>query len=163
MSKKKKPISRKLKGKVLAFNVSLKGHVEGMLVALPSGTAQLNFPRHEGHALSKGIAAGSSFELQATLVSEDGTHPVYLVDDEDAEASGKIVRLNYALRGDVNGYHLDEGTFVHVKAKSADKYQMEVGEHVHATGRRHPGADAIVLEAWRVERLDAPRVASVRS
>lgn len=141
MSKKKKRISRKLKGKVLAFNVSPKGHVEGVLVALPSRTAQLNFPRHEGHALSSVMATGSSFEL----------------------ASGKIVRLNYALRGDVNGYHLDEGTFVHVKPKSADKYQMEVGEHVHATGRRHPGADAIVLEAWRVERLVAPRVASVRS
>lgn len=159
--KSNKSVSRRLQGKVVSFNLSPKGNVEGVLVALESGTAQLNFHGHHGRTLSRLMPAGSTFELNATLDSEDGEHPVYLVDDADAEASGKVVRFNYALHGGVNGYHLDEGTFVHVKPKGAEKYQIEIGEHVHATGSRHPGADAVVLEASRVERRDVHRVASV--
>lgn len=147
------PRSLQLRGKIVSFNISPKGHIEGALVETQDGSAQVNFHKHDGQSLARSMPVGSRFDLKVSFEREDGTHPVYVVDDEEAEAEGTVVRLNYALHGDVNGYHLDEGTFVHVKPKGARKYQMLVGEQVKATGSRHPGTDAVVLEAHAVERI----------
>jgi hypothetical protein len=158
MSKEETPSSPvHLRGTVLAFNVSPRGHIEGAMVETDIGLAQLNFPKHRGEALARTMEAGSRIDVEAQLESDDGDHPVYRAFAGEGAASGTIVRLNYALHGQVNGYHLDDGTFVHVKPEGAKKYKLRAGEHVRATGSRRAGTDAVVLEASAVER-QAPAV-----
>jgi hypothetical protein len=57
------------------------------------------------------------------------------------------------MHGEVNGYHLDEGSFVHVKPEGAKKYELHVGQRVTATGKRHEGPDSWVMEATTVEKV----------
>ena len=71
------------------------------------------------------------------------------------EVSGTIVRLNYALHGEVNGYHLDDGTFAHVKPEGAKKYKLRVGDQVKANGSLRAGSGATVLEVRALEKLGA--------
>jgi len=155
--------SLQLRGKIISFNISPKGHIEGALVETKTGPAQVNFHKHDGKSLARSMPVGSTIDLKVSLEDDEASHPIYVVEDDEAEASGTVVRLNYALHGDVNGYHLDDGTFIHVKPKGAKKYQMLVGEMVKATGSRHPGADAIVLEAHAVERVGKRRAQSARA
>ena len=150
-----------LRGEIISFNISPKGHIEGALVETKTGIAQVNFHKHDGQSLARSMPVGSSIDLKVSIENEEGPHPVFVVDDEEAEATGTVVRLNYALHGDVNGYHLDDGTFVHVRPKGAKKYQMLVGEMVKATGSRHPGTDAVVLEAHAVERVQKHEVQGI--
>ena len=48
--------SRQLQGKVFAFNISPKGHVEGVLLKTSTGPAQVNFPKHDSDARSTSIS-----------------------------------------------------------------------------------------------------------
>jgi hypothetical protein len=152
MSKKARP-SIHLGGKVVAFNISPKGHIEGALVGIPSGTVQLNFPKHSAETLARSMRVGSTIDVDAEIESDEGDHAVYRAKDSEVETDGNIVRLNYALQGEVNGYHLDDGTFVHVKPEGAQKYELRVGERVRVSGARHQGTDAVVLQARSVKRL----------
>ena len=150
MPKSPKSSSRvKLQGKVVAFNISPKGQVEGALV----GIAQVNFPKNRPEPTPKSMRVGAKVDLHAEVESDEGAHPVYRVVDEDAEIRGSIVRLNYALHGEVNGYHLDDGTFLHVKPEGARKYKLHVGEKVRAIGSRRAGKDAVVLEVSALKHL----------
>jgi hypothetical protein len=139
-----KPLA--LRGKVVAHNVSPKGHVEGALVETAQGIAQLNFPKHGADDFARMAAIGASVDLAAELEEDDGDHPVYRASDARAVVTGAVVRLNYALHGEVNGYHLDEGTFVHVKPEGAKRYKLRVGDRITADGPRRTGAAATVLE-----------------
>ena len=152
MPKNEKRSSSKLRGKIVSFNISPKGHVEGALVSTSSGTAQVNFPKHAAD-FARSTSVGANIEFQVKREPDEGDHPVYAVQDEAGEVSGKIVRLNYALHGEVNGYQLEDGTFVHVKPEGAKKYKLRVGEKVRALGSRRVGADAPVLEARSLEKL----------
>jgi hypothetical protein len=145
-----------LRGKVSAFNISPKGHIEGAIVETATGAIQINFPKHEAEALIRAMRVGAELALEADFETDEGDHPVYLATGNgaaDAEASGTVVRLNYALHGEVNGCHLDDGTFVHTKPDGARKYKLRVGDKLKATGERRTGTDAVVLEAHAVERL----------
>ena len=136
-----------LEGKVRAFNISPKGHIEGALVETMSGTVQINFPKHAAAALAEAMHVGADVHVAGELVeTEDGTHPVYLAADTPAEVTGTITRLNYGPHGQVNGYHLDDGSFLHVKPERAKKHRLHVGDEVMATGARCAGADACVIE-----------------
>jgi hypothetical protein len=53
----------------------------------------------------------------------------------------------------VNGYHLDDGTFAHVKPEGAKRHKLRVGDQVKGVGRRRAGADAAVLEVRALEKL----------
>jgi hypothetical protein len=152
MPKEHRP-SRRLRGKVLAFNISPKGHIEGALIETADGHAQINFPKHDAGALAQTMRVGSKLDIVAELEPDEGEHPVYRAADAAAEASGTIVRLNYALHGEVNGYHLDDKTFLHVKPEGAKKHKLRIGEKVKATGSRRAGADAVVLEVRTLERV----------
>jgi hypothetical protein len=143
----------RLLGKVVAFNFSPKGHIEGALVDTDEGIAQLNFMRHAESMLGHSIHAGAVLDVAVELDSEKGDHPVYRVVDEEAKITGEIVRLNYSTHGEVNGYHLDEGTFVHVKPHGARKYDLHVGQRVVVIGRKHEGPDSMVMEATAVDTL----------
>jgi hypothetical protein len=163
MSKKSRPTELKLQGKLLAFNMSPKGHIEGALIETGAGLAQLNFPKHTAEGTVRALSVGSTIDVAAELESEHGDHPVYRAVDEEAQASGTIFRLNYALHGEVNGCHLDDGTFVHVKPGGAKKYKLRVGDKISATGSRRSGIDAVVLEATSVVKLAAGKKASASS
>ncbi len=150
--------SRQLRGTVLAFNISPKGDIEGALVETATGTAQLNFPKHAAAAMANTMRVGSKVDVAADEEPDEGDHPVYRASDEAAVVRGTIVRLNYALHGEVNGCHLDDGTFVHLKPDAAKKHKLRIGDKIKATGSRRSGADAVVLEAKSLEKIvDRPR------
>jgi len=156
--KKEKPLSpTKLRGKVLAFNISPKGHVEGVLVETATGRAQLNFPKHDAESLARATRVGSKIELEVKREPDEGEHPVFTAQASHGEYTGTVVRLNYALHGEVNGYHLDDGTFAHVKPEGAKKYKLKVGDQLKAVGQRRTGVDATVLEVRSLEKLGARR------
>jgi hypothetical protein len=153
----------KLRGKVLAFNISPKGQVEGALLRTAGGQAQVNFPKHEAEALSASMQLGKRVELEVKREPDEGDHPVFTVRAQPGALSGTVVRLNYALHGEVNGYHLDDGTFAHVKPEGAKKYKVQVGDQVKAVGERRPGVDAVVLEVRALEKLAGRRAQRVRA
>ena len=142
-----------LHGTVLGFNISPKGHIDGALVETSNGLAQLTFPKHTAASLARGMHPGSTVGFHVELENEAGGHPVYRVCDEESSASGEIVRLNYAPHGAINGYHLEDATFLHCKSDGAEKYDLHVGEAVKATGTRREGPDAVVLEVRTLTKI----------
>ena len=156
MSKKsKKSEALQLRGKILSFNTSRKGCIDGALLENEAGISQVNFRKSDGRSLAETMTIGNTVELTVELESGNGLHPVYVLHDEAAQASGEVVRLNYAPRGELNGYHLDDGTFVHVRSRDAKRILLTVGARVKAVGPRHVGTDVVVLKARTLERLDA--------
>ena len=164
MPKKEKQSSPlKLRGKVLAFNISPKGHIEGALVETSEGRAQVNFPKHNAESLSQSTRPGAKIELEVKRETDEGEHPVFTAQADHGEFSGTVVRLNYALHGEVNGYHFDDGTFAHVKPEGARKYKLRVGDKVKAVGQRRPGVDAAVLDVRSLEKLGVRREQRTRA
>lgn len=149
----------RLAGKVIALNSSPKGQAEGALVETSGGVAQVNFSKHDESSLRPKYRVGTELDVRVEPESEKGGHPVYRVVDDQAALTGTIVRLNYSLHGEVNGYHLHEGTFIHVKPDGAKKLKLQIGQKVRATGLRRKGPDCVVMEATAVEKLtrDAAR------
>ncbi len=146
-----------LRGKVVSHNVSPKGHVEGVLVQTSEGIAQLNFPKHGAEDLLRKAAVGASIDVPVEREEDEGDHPVYRAGEASAELSGAVVRLNYALHGEVNGYHLDDGTFVHVKPDGAKRHKLRVGDRITVEGPRRVGLAATVLEPERLTRTERAR------
>jgi hypothetical protein len=100
--KKRHPSLPHLRGKLSAFNISPKGHIEGAMVETATGSIQINFPKHEAEALVRAMRVGAEIDLEADLETDEGDHPVYLATvngSAEAEARGTVVRLNYALHG----------------------------------------------------------------
>jgi hypothetical protein len=149
---KKQPKTRPLRGKVIAHNISPKGHVEGALVDTPEGLAQINFSKHGTEELSRSAKVGASIDLAVELEDAEGDHPVYRASDPIGVVTGAVVRLNYARHGEVNGYHLDDGTFVHVKPEGAKRYKLRVGDQITAEGVRRAGKAAVVLEPEKLTK-----------
>ncbi|HSY21530.1 MAG TPA: hypothetical protein VK841_05420 [Polyangiaceae bacterium] len=141
-----------LRGEVVAFNIGPKGDVEGVLLATSTGAAQVNFPKHDSDSLARSMKPGTKVKLHVKLENDDEAHPVYQLCDARAEVTGTVMRLNYALHGEVNGFHLDDGTFVHLKPEGAKKHSLRVGDKVKAIGGRRVGPAAVVLDAWEVEK-----------
>jgi hypothetical protein len=141
-------------GKVVAHNLSPKGHVEGALIETPRGLAQLNFPKHDDE-FAAAAQIGAAIDLAAELEADDGDHPVYRACAASRAVTGNVVRLNYALHGEVNGYHLDDGTFVHVKPDGAKRYEVRVGDRITVEGHRRVGTAAVVFEPEQLTKLTA--------
>lgn len=157
---KKRPSTSVLRGRVLSHNISPKGHVEGILVENDAHVVQVNFPKHAATNLVKRHPVDSAVELAVEREDDEGDHPVYVARAVAAQVSGTVVRFNYALHGEVNGYQLDDGTFVHVKPDGARRYKIAIGDRVLASGDRREGEDAVVMEAEQVSkapRSQAPR------
>ncbi len=147
----------RLRGTIVAFNISPRGHIDGAMVDTTKGRVQVNFPRHEADVLLQSMRVGSKIDLEAELESDTGEHAIYWAGSETGEASGTIVRLNYASHGEVNGYHLDDKTFLHVKPEGAERWKLSVGDEVRASGLRRVGPDAVVLEVNTLERAGTRR------
>lgn len=152
MTKKSRASAFQLHGKVLAYNMSPKGHIEGVLIETDRGLAQLNFAKHGADART--MSVGAMVDVAVELEHDRGDHPVYVPSDAEVPASGTISRLNYALHGDINGCHLDDGTFVHVKPDDAKAYDLRIGAKITATGSLRVGADAVVLDADAIKVSD---------
>ncbi len=153
MPKKSRRVALQLRGKVLSYNISQKGHIEGVLIETAGGVAQLNFPKHAAEAMIRGMSVGSNIDCAVVLEHDGNAHPVYRPSDDDGPASGTILRLNYSLHGETNGFHLDDGTFVHVKPAKASRYNLCVEDKVIAIGTRRPSADTVVLDAKTVNKV----------
>jgi hypothetical protein len=149
---KRNPEPVELRGTILGFNIGRRGGVKGALVETTTGTVQINFSRHEAESIARSMKLGSTINLKVESESDDGDHRVYSLSREDVAVKGTITRLNYAHRGKANGFHLDNGTFVHVKPNEATKHDLHVGDVVTASGPRHAGDDSVVLDARTVER-----------
>jgi hypothetical protein len=149
----------RVRGTVVARNVSPKGHFEGIMIATIAGASQINFPKHEAEALARSLTVGSEIDVAVTLESDGFDHPVYVLAEQEGEgeARGTITRLNYALHGEVNGFHLDDGTFVHLNPEGAKKHDPRVGERVVVTGERRRGSASVVLEATSLQRTVSAR------
>jgi hypothetical protein len=153
---KKRPSISLVKGRVLSHNVSPKGHVEGILVESDDGVVQVNYPKHAAANLARRLPVGSAVELSVDFEDDGGDHLVYVARDMPAQVTGSVVRFNYALHGEVNGYHLDDGTFVHVKPDGARRYKVKLGDRIVAAGDCREGEDAVVMEAERVSKVTKP-------
>jgi hypothetical protein len=149
---KKLSKTRALRGTVVAHNISPKGHVEGALVETPEGIAQLNFPKHGAEELARSAKVGASIDLAVELEDDEGDHPVYRANESSGVVTGAVVRLNYARHGEVNGYHLDDGMFVHVKPDGAKRYKLHVGDQITVEGVRRRGDAAVVLEPDKLSK-----------
>jgi hypothetical protein len=155
----KKSSVTSLRGKVVAHNISPKGHVEGALIETAKGIAQINFPKHAAEDFVRKAKIGASIDVPAERDEDDeGDHPVYWASETSGAASGAVVRLNYALHGEVNGYHLDDGTFVHVKPDGAKRYKLRVGDRITAEGPRRAGPAAVVVEPERVTKATVQKM-----
>ena len=170
MSKKTKKETI-ISGKVLQYNLSPKGHYEGMLIESNSGTVQVNFPKDGNsynpvqHKIGKLISIiATSFEEAKERKSE---HPVYdfkamdgKKDDKnpklfDGFIKGKVISLNYALHGEVNGAIIDSGDFVHVKPEGADAIKLKLGQEISVEGKSRPTSlPHLIIEAHRVNGTD---------
>jgi len=140
-----------VEGRVSAFNLSPKGQIEGWLLACTEGTVQVNLPKGSEASLS-GASVGDAVAVHAVLEEESHAHPVYLLVPEAQRIQGRVARLNYARHGEVNGFVLDDGTFIHLKPEGARKHPVRVGEEVEVQGTRKLGPAAAVLEATTVTR-----------
>ncbi|HYQ14150.1 MAG TPA: hypothetical protein VEQ58_00270 [Polyangiaceae bacterium] len=154
---KKQPIAREIRGTVTATNISPKGVVEGVLVDTGKGLIQLNFPKHAARGSSATFTVGQQLQLQAKLETDEYEHPVYELAETETSVAGAITRLNYARHGEINGFHLDDGTFVHLTPEIASEYDLRVGAHAAASGALRLGDAATVIDARRVELSKPPR------
>jgi hypothetical protein len=128
--------STALRGTVVSFNLSPKGVPEGILLQLADNGAivQINFDPEVAGQITVVAADGQLLNVDATTADAhaDAAHPVFdllsLSDasgkklfvtegspEPDVSVRGKVVRLNHARRGEVNGGILDSGEFVHLK------------------------------------------------
>ena len=160
-------------GIIKSFNVSPKGHYEGLLLEGSSGTVQLNFPRESRPEVAELAPAGTEIEAQlvADETSEKSCHPVFevvsirrkggrevaLADGNGSGArhfEGVVERLNYALHGEVNGAVLDTGDFLHLKPHGARAIKLDPGMRIAAIGVAKPTSDGRhVIEAQEVNGI----------
>ena len=149
--------AQKVTGIVQSFNVSPKGHYEGLLLESQGESLQVNFPQEWGETIAELAAPGASIHIEMEPHEKNGhsLHPVYrllaltnekqrkfsLIEDGrsgNGHFSGKVDRLNYALHGEVNGAILDTGDFLHVKPHGAAALALTVGMKVKGAGPCKP-------------------------
>ena len=150
-----------LTGQILSFNLSPKGVPEGIILRLADATVQINFDPELAGQLTQIASEGQSVVVDARRdvdVHADAANPVFsllklslsdnsksvLVADGAAETNvtvtGKIVRLNHARRGEVNGAILDSGEFVHLRPYGVHAIGgLTVGETIEVRGEVKPG------------------------
>ncbi len=132
-------------GTVQSFNVSPKGSYEGLLLKENGRTVQVNFSPDLADNIRSAAAVGETIEFEVEPVETRGehSHPVYRLmsfknGNRNGDFSGKVLRLNYALHGEVNGGILDTGDFLHLKPHGAAALELAVGMEVKGTGVSKP-------------------------
>ena len=132
---------------------SPKGEIEGLMINTDGVPTQvITDTRDRGVSeLIQGLVAGQKLVLEGAEASPppegQGRHAVYhferlvSVDGKTPrplsgadEASGTVVRLNYARHGAANGVVLDTGDFIHTRPEGFARLGLETGDKVHARG-----------------------------
>ena len=163
-----------LEGTVASYNFGPDGERNSMMLSTADGrTFQVNFPPNAGESLAK-IAVGSDVKLTAEPTRSMPNHPVYELasitgpdgkemklpkpgDEEMADVSGTVERLNYARDGRADGAVLDDGTFVHTGPEAAEAMQMKVGQKLSVKGRKRATMSGqTVVEADSVNGTPVP-------
>lgn len=140
-------LGQPLKCRVLHYNFSPKGGLEGLIVEAGGQTAQVVCPPYLAPGLAAAVAEGAAVELAVEPAgpSDKGpaAHPVFdLLDlpatgddaEGDAADAGTVTRLNYARHGAPNGVVLDTGDFVHLKPDGFRQLGLQVGDRVAFEG-----------------------------
>ena len=125
-----------LKGQILSYNLSPKGIPEGIILKSDDGTIQVNFDSELAGQVTQLAKEGDAVVIDARPDADrhaDAVHPVFtlirlstgsndnaaLVTKGEAETDitvrGKIICLNHARRGEINGAILDSGEFIHLR------------------------------------------------
>lgn len=149
------PRTVKIEGRIENINISPRGDLESLLVAGADGTVQVNFDKKSTSTPAQ-WPIGKRVRLSGILEEEAFAHPVYKLAEAGTDVEDEVVRLNYARHGEVNGYILANGIFVHVKPDGAKRHRVKVGDRIRASGERREGSAADVLEASEVVRVRAP-------
>jgi hypothetical protein len=148
----------KLLGRFQHLIYSPRGEIEGVLLAVADGSAQIVFDKHdeEGPLSFERLRAGQQVALEASPAGPSSkgkaVHPVYdfirlvTVDGErlvkrrvatGPAYKGVVVRLNYARHGEPNGVVLDTGDFIHLKPDGMRRLDLKVGDAIEADGDAH--------------------------
>ncbi len=163
-----------LRGKVLGFNVSPKGVPEGFLLHLVDdrGTVQVNFDPEVAGQITEVLREPRALTVDATEADAHAEAPHSVFDlvslsdasgkslfvaegspEPDVSVRGKVVRLNHARRGEVNGGILDSGEFVHLKPHGVKAIGgLSVGQALDARGE--------VRSGWSGHRVIEARTAN---
>ena len=153
-----------LRGRVAGFNLSPKGVPEGIVLHLSDGggAVQVNFDPAVAGQVTAVVAEGQSLTIDATIEADahaEAAHPVFdlvrLSDpagaseplfvaegspEADVSVHGKVIRLNHARRGEVNGGILDTGDFVHLRPHGVKAIGgLAVGQTLDARGEVRAG------------------------
>jgi hypothetical protein len=155
-------------GTIKALNMSPKGFHEGLLLDTGKTVVQINLPKDDAKIPRDKIAVGAklTFEVEAEEPWGEPAHEVFrlvrVVGDRSATGvhrfSGKVVALNYALHGEVNGGILDSGEFLHLKPEGAAALGLAEGMKVKGSGelKQAMGGQA-VIEASEVNGVPIAR------
>jgi hypothetical protein len=164
-----------LRGNVVGFNLSPKGVPEGILLDLgPSGEiVQINFDPEVAGQVTAVARQAQALTVDASTGADahpEAAHPVFdLVRLSDADGKplfvaegapepdvlvrGKVVRLNHARRGEVNGGILDSGEFVHLRPHGVKAIGgLSIGQTLEARGE--------VRSGWSGHRVIEARTAN---
>ena len=141
-----------LQCKIIAYNFSPTGGVEGLLVEALGKFTQIVFAHDKGTELARDLSLGETVDLivasKAPSPKGKAEHPVYqfismaqvgksgdLSDRSSSEATGLVSRVNYARHGQANGVVLDSGDFIHLKPDGMRQITLRVGDQVEAKGK----------------------------
>ncbi|MET0540789.1 MAG: hypothetical protein ABWZ88_03460 [Variovorax sp.] len=150
---------------------SPRGAIEGVLISTDDVLTQFVTDPHDAVVAEQltGLHAGQTLVIEGTEQGPspkgEAEHSVYAferlasVDGEapdapraSGQASGIVVRFNYAKHGAANGVVLDSGDFVHTRPEGLAKLGLKVGDKVQAEGAAMPLAigNGRVIEAHSV-------------
>jgi len=157
-----------LKGKVLGFNISPKGYYESVLIDANTETVQVNFSPEESARVAGSLKEGTKAEV---IVEPEGgkkpsEHAVYKLLSIETSAKksrhdqhpqivkvkGKIVRLNYAKHGEVNGAILNDGCFVHLKPDGARAARLKIGQLIEMEGEEKLAPTHRVVDIYEINK-----------
>jgi hypothetical protein len=156
---------------------SPRGGIEGVLLELGDGPAQVVFDKHDDESplafehlhdgdelvvdvtpaepSAKGEADHPVYDY-GRIVSIKGVKPAKRRPASGAAYKGVVARLNYARHGAANGVVLDTGDFIHTRPDAMARLGLKVGDFVEADG------DAQMLSTgngWAVEATKVNRKA----
>lgn len=151
-------------GTLKAWNMSPKGFYEGLLLEAGKTVIQVNFPKENAKIPKEKLTPGAKLTLEVEVEEPWGepAHEVFrlvrVVGERSAAGphrfSGKVVALNYALHGEVNGGMLDSGEFLHLKPEGAAAVALAEGMKVRGSGERKQAMGGhAVIEAAEVNGI----------
>jgi hypothetical protein len=163
-----------ISGHLVQFNLSPKGAPEGLVIgSAKGGVVQVNFDPELVGQITAGVAQGDAVSLEVLPFPDahPDAHPVFELvrlttksgvdvvargtSEADVTVRGKVVRLNHARRGEVNGALLDTGDFVHLRPHGARAVGLEIGQKIEATGEVRGGwSGHRVIEARTANGID---------